>query len=212
MNRIQDTTLYGKEGTGIRHGSVRQIGLRSLAPGRAQKTADQSYTIAGRISGVDARDAGVLNRGKFGFDGGNYNREKGYTNIRDNIRDRGGEDNRPEDDSLGPRGDGNVAVYRGFQNGFGNRGGLNKAVGLGRAGAIRGPRSTVFGNRAPQRLGRYGNGPVIKRGFGGYGGPIGYGRGFGSYGGYGRTYGGPSYSKFGSNPHIQDISTHQKKW
>ena len=227
--RIMDTTLYGKEGTGRGFGSVRQVPLPSLAPGRAQKTLDQSYTIQGRISGVDPRDAGVLNRGNkdiFGLgQGGAYNREKGYQNIRDNIRDRGGEDNRPDDDTLGPRGDGQVAVYGGFRSGFGNRGGFGKAVGLGRAGAIRGPRSTVVGNPAPQRIGRYGAirdlGKFAGYGYGrGYGG---YGRGLGGYGGYGRGYGGygpvrrytgPTGTR-GSYPALRDISTHPKqlpKW
>ena len=196
--RIQDGTLYGKAGSGLGHGSVSQVGLGSLAPGRAQKTQDQSYTIAGRISGADYRDAGVLNRGNYGFQGGVYNREKGYTNIRDNIRDRGGEDNIPDDDTLGPRGGDRVATYSGFRSGFGNRGGLGKATGLGRASARFGPRSTVIGNKAGG-YGGYGLGGYGGYGagrLGGYGGPGrlggygGYGRSYGGYGGYGRSLGG----------------------
>merc|ERR1719345_624335 len=72
-----------------RGGSVKNVALNSLAPGREQKRRDQSYTLEGRGGYVPSNDTGSLNRGgyggQYGQGGSHYNQDKSYDNIQKNM-------------------------------------------------------------------------------------------------------------------------------
>lgn len=126
---IQDGALYrsgyggyGGYGYGqgrVSHGSVRQVGLKQNL-GMEQKRQDQSYSLRGGYGRVDYNDSGMLNRG-YGYGSGyggygsgalgtNYNREKSYENLRDNIGTTK-YDRAYDDDVLSARGPGKTIGY-----------------------------------------------------------------------------------------------------